>query len=138
MSPAEELMPEANPAAPHVVLLVEDEVLIRLATADHLREAGFKVVEAGTASEAQELIKAGLQVDLVFTDITMPGAMDGVGLCRWLQGIGATAPVMLASGVPRALESAKRDCTNVFGVAAKPYDLDHIVSRIRSILAEQS
>jgi CheY-like chemotaxis protein len=131
-------MQEANLADPHVVLLVEDEVLIRLAAADHLRAAGFKVVEAGAACEAQELIKAGLQVDLVFTDITMPGEMDGVGLCRWLQEIGITAPIMLASGVPHALESAKRDCTNVFGVAAKPYDLDLIVTQIRSILAERS
>ncbi|MGD9979331.1 MAG: response regulator transcription factor [Hyphomonadaceae bacterium] len=137
MSPAADLMDETNPAGQPVVLLVEDEVLIRLATADHLRASGFKVVEAGTAAEAQELILAGLKVDVVFSDITMPGEIDGVGLAGWLQTIGATTPVVLASGVPRALESAKQACTNVRAIAAKPYDHDEIAAQIRAIVGPQ-
>jgi CheY-like chemotaxis protein len=128
-------MDETNPAGQPVVLLVEDEVLIRLATADHLRLCGFKVVEAGAAAEAQELILAGLKVDLVFSDITMPGAIDGIGLAKWLETIGDTTPVLLASGVPRALDSAKQSCANVQAIAPKPYDQDEIVAQIRVILA---
>lgn len=134
MSPAADLMDETNPAGEPVVLLVEDEVLIRLATADHLRASGFKVVEASTAEEAQELIQAGLTVDLVFSDITMPGELDGVALCRWLEKSGIEAPVILASGVPRALDAAKQDCANVQSIATKPYDQDEIVAQIRAIL----
>jgi len=130
-------MDETNPAGQPVVLLVEDEVLIRLATADHMRMRGFKVVEAGTAAEAQELILAGLQVDLVFSDITMPGAMDGLGLAAWLEASGVATPVMLASGVPRALEGARESCANVQAVAAKPYDYDEIVAQIAAIIASR-
>lgn len=135
MSPAEDLMDEAHRAAQPIVLLVEDEVLIRLATADHLRLSGFKVVEAGTATEAQELILAGLTVDLVFSDITMPGGLDGVGLAKWLEESGVEAPVMLTSGVPRALDGAKQLCPNVCATSAKPYDADEVVAQIRAILA---
>jgi DNA-binding NtrC family response regulator len=134
MSPAEDLMDEPHVASQPVVLLVEDEVLIRLATADHLRLCGFKVVEAGTAIEAQELILAGLTVDLVFSDITMPGDLDGVGLAKWLQQSAADVPVILASGVPRALDGAKQSCPNVQAISAKPYDMDDVVSQIRSVL----
>ncbi len=135
MSPAEDLMDDAHPAAQPVVLLVEDEVLIRLATADHLRLCGFKVVEAGTATEAQELILAGLKVDLVFSDITMPGGLDGIGLAKWLEQTTADLPVMLASGVPRALDGAKQSCPNVRAISNKPYDGDEVVAQIRAILA---
>jgi DNA-binding NtrC family response regulator len=138
MSPAEDLMDETHPAAQPVVLLVEDEVLIRLATADHLRLCGFKVVEAGSAREAQELILAGLSVDLVFSDITMPGDIDGVGLVKWLEQSAAHVPVMLASGVPRALDSAKQSCPNVQAISAKPYDADEVVKQIRLILAARA
>ncbi|MGQ0533050.1 MAG: response regulator transcription factor [Caulobacteraceae bacterium] len=138
MSPAEDLMDEANPAAQPVVLLVEDEVLIRLAMADHLRLCGFKVVEAGSGVEAQELILAGLKIDLVFSDITMPGGIDGVGLAQWMQSTGVDAPVILASGVPRALDAATQNCANVRAVAAKPYDQDEIVAQIRAVLAAKT
>jgi CheY-like chemotaxis protein len=138
MSPAEDLMDEADSAAQPVVLLVEDEVLIRLATADHLRRCGFKVVEAGTATEAQDLILAGLKVDLVFSDITMPGGLDGLGLVKWLEQSAADVPVLLASGVPRALDRAKQSHPNVQAISAKPYDADEVVAQIRIILAARA
>lgn len=131
-------MNEAHPAAQPVVLLVEDEVLIRLATADHLRASGFKVVEAGAATEAQELILSGLKVDLVLSDITMPGGLDGVGLAQWLNQSEQGVPVILASGVPSALETARQTCPNVQAISAKPYDPDEIVAQIRAILAART
>jgi CheY-like chemotaxis protein len=138
MSPAADLMDETHPAGQPVVLLVEDEVLIRLATADHLRLCGFKVVEAGTAAEAQDLVLAGLMVDVVFSDITTPGPIDGIGLCRWLESAGVKVPVILASGVPRALDDARQSCFNVQAIAPKPYDQDEIVTQIRAILAARA
>jgi DNA-binding response OmpR family regulator len=136
MSPAENPMTDEHPAAQPVVLVVEDEVLIRLATADYLRENGFKVVEAATGGEAQELILAGLKPDLVFSDITMPGSVDGVALARWLSAQGVAAPVMLVSGVTAVLEEARAECANVRAIAIKPYDYDQILARIRALLSE--
>lgn len=131
-------MNEAHPAAKPMVLLVEDEVLIRLATADHLRASGFKVIEAGAATEAQELILSGLKVDLVFSDISMPGGLDGVGLAQWLNQTEQSIPVVLASGVTPALEEAKQTCSNVYAISAKPYDPDEIVAQIRAVLAARA
>ena len=128
-------MPEQHADAEPLVLVVEDEVLIRMAVADHLRHCGYKVAEAGSAAEAQELILSGLKVDLVFSDITMPGALDGIGLTQWLATHAPDVPVILTSGVTSSLDAAKRACTNIRALMPKPYDYDGVVTRIRAALS---
>lgn len=135
MSPAEDLMPEQRTDAEPIVLVVEDEVLIRIAAADHLRSCGFRVAEAGNAGEAQELILSGLKVDLVFSDVTMPGSMDGIGLAQWLHENTPDVPVILTSGVSSSLNAAKSVCKNVSAYAPKPYDYDGIVKQVRAAIA---
>lgn len=135
MSPAEELMPEQRTDAEPVVLVVEDEVLIRIAAADHLRSCGFRVAEAGNAGEAQELILSGLKVDVVFSDITMPGQIDGIALAQWLHDNVPGVPVILTSGVTSSLEAANEACSNVTACAPKPYDYDVLVAQVRDVIA---
>jgi CheY-like chemotaxis protein len=65
-----------------VVLIVEDEFLIRAATADAIREAGFEVLEAANADRAIAILESRSDVQVVFTDIHMPGSMDGAKLAR--------------------------------------------------------
>ncbi len=131
-------MSEQHTDAEPVVLVVEDEVLIRIAAADHLRHCGFKVAEASSAAEAQELILAGLAVDLVFSDITMPGQMDGVALAHWLHEHLPGVPVVLTSGVTSSLDAAKQACLNVHSYEPKPYGYDGIVSTIRAALTKHA
>src|SRR3954452_4819998 len=69
----------------HVVLLVEDEVLIRSMAAEVLRDAGFEVIEAGDADEAWAYLVTGAPVDLVFTHIRMPVSMTGVELANQIK-----------------------------------------------------
>jgi DNA-binding NtrC family response regulator len=135
MSPAEDKMPEQHQDAEPLVLVVEDEVLIRIAAADHLRSCGFRVAEASNAAEAQELILSGLKVDLVFSDITMPGPMDGVAFAQWLHAHAPDVPVILTSGVTNSLDAAKQACRNVHSYTPKPYDYDGIVASIRTVLS---
>ena len=59
-----------------VILIVEDEFLIRAATADVIREAGFEVLEAANADDALVILEARGDIRVVFTDIQMPGSMD--------------------------------------------------------------
>lgn len=134
MSPAEDIMPEQHADAEPLVLVVEDEVLIRIAAADHLRHCGFKVAEAGSATEAQELILAGLAVDLVFSDVSMPGKMDGIALAQWLHEHLPGVPVVLTSGVTSSLDAAKQACLNVHAYEPKPYGYDGLVTAIRTAL----
>jgi DNA-binding NtrC family response regulator len=138
MSPAEDLMPEQHAGAEPLVLVVEDEVLIRMAAADHLRSCGFKVAEAGSTAEAQELILSGLKVDLVFSDVTMPGAIDGVGLAQWLRVHAPDVPVILTSGVTSSLDAAREACSNVHSMLPKPYDYDGVVTQVRAALAARA
>ena len=80
------------------ILLVEDEVLIRLATAELLREEGYVVLEAVDAGEAMALLRSGHPLDLVITDVRMAGEMDGVALSYALKEARPNLPVALVSG----------------------------------------
>src|ERR1700693_4374987 len=64
------------------VLVVEDEFLIRINAAEMIEEAGFEVLEASNADEAVAILEARLDIAVVFTDIQMPGSMDGLKLAR--------------------------------------------------------
>src|SRR6266436_5346557 len=68
-----------------VVLLVEDEPLLRNTTGEYLRLSGYVVVEATDAAEAIGVIDRGEGLDLVISDVSLPGAVDGLGLARWLR-----------------------------------------------------
>ncbi len=120
------------------VLIVEDEVLSRLAMADYLRECGFQVIEAASGAEAQQLILAGVRVDLVFSDITMPGGVDGIDLALWLMVHAESAKVILTSGLPDALAKAQTACNQVLAFVPKPYDHAEIARRIRDVLRPAS
>ena len=75
-----------KPEVQETVLLVEDEVLVRMPIAQYLRDCGYKVIEAVNADEAiTVLLHKETVVDLVFSDIEMPGAVDGFGLAKWIR-----------------------------------------------------
>ena len=67
------------------VLVVEDEVLIRMLAADSLADSGYNVLEAGDAVEALKILESHGDIDVLFTDVNMPGPMDGLDLARLLQ-----------------------------------------------------
>jgi CheY-like chemotaxis protein len=69
-----------------IVLIVEDDFLIRMNAAGMIEDAGFEVVEAASADEAIVILEARLDIRVVFTDIQMPGSMDGVKLARFVRG----------------------------------------------------
>lgn len=93
---------EANSAAGShhapVILLVEDEILIRLSSAEYLREEGYTVLEASDAVEALVLFASDHPLDLVITDVRMPGELDGVKLTQIIKEAKPDLPVALASG----------------------------------------
>jgi CheY-like chemotaxis protein len=84
-----------------VVLVVEDEVVLRMAVSLHLREAGLIVIEAVDAEEAVEILHANKSIALVFSDINMPGLVDGNDLAAWIAGRYPDIKVLLTSGIGR-------------------------------------
>jgi CheY-like chemotaxis protein len=115
------------------VLVVEDEALIRALIAEELRLEGFSVIEAGRADEALTYIKAGEQVDLVFSDIRMPGLLDGLQLAEILRDKYPDIPVILTSG-----NAPSSHVVIVEAFVPKPYDVTQTIALMSAILAQKS
>lgn len=115
------------------ILVVEDEPVIRMDVADGLREFGFKVYEAGDGHEALQIL-AKTPVNIVFSDIQLPGGLDGFDIARHVRAKLPGVPVILTSGFVRA-DSAPSDMADVAPLVAKPYDLHKLVERFRTALA---
>ena len=137
MSPAEDII-SATADGGSVILVAEDEVLVRLAVSEHLRACGFTVIEAASAEEARAVLLSGIEIDLVFSDIQMPGAMDGVALAQWLAVNHPDIPVVLTSGAAGSLSHARPACAQVKEFLVKPYDPDMLITRIRVHLARRA
>ena len=126
-----EVSPETRSKA---VLIVEDEVLVRMVIADYLRDCGYRVIEAGSAAEAITVLNSAEPVDIVFSDNQMPGEMDGFGLSTWVRQNHPTVKVLLTSGNARAARTAGDLCEDG-PLEQKPYHPQTILSRIQQLLA---
>ena len=107
-------------------------MLVRMPIAEYLRDCGYMVLEADSADEAMELIDGEDPVDLVFSDVRMPGAMDGLDLARWMQRTHPAVPVLQTSGY-----TGDRFLEQEYGPARlieKPYSQAKVVRRIQSLL----
>jgi DNA-binding NtrC family response regulator len=123
-----------KPEVQETVLLVEDEVLVRAPIAQYLRDCGYKVIEAANADEAMTLLMhKETVVDIVFSDIEMPGAVDGFGLAKWIREHRPGLDVLLAGTVPRTVENAQQLCEQ--GSVPKPYDAQIVHNHIKRLLA---
>jgi len=125
--------PERVPA----ILIVEDDALIRLTLSDYLQDQGFKVLEATTGDEALGVIAAPeFKVDLIFTDVMMPGVTDGFALAKWMNENHPDIPVIVTSGDAEKIANAP-DLEGGCQFVAKPYELDAVADKIRQTLKEQ-
>jgi CheY-like chemotaxis protein len=134
MCPAEDISVETDPDRGAIVLIVEDETLVRMAAAEHLRDAGYAVVEAASGDEAQAVLEAGVRVSLIFSDVNMPGAVDGLALAQWAGAQQNPPIVMLTSGVPEVLTQARARCPNVRKFLIKPYVYEDLERSLRELL----
>jgi DNA-binding NtrC family response regulator len=123
-----------KPNLQETILLVEDEVLVRAPIAQYLRDCGYRVIEAVNAEEAMTvLLHEETVVDIVFSDIEMPGAVDGFGLAKWIREHRPGLDVLLAGTINRTVENAKQLCAE--GPVPKPYDAQIVHNHIKRLLA---
>lgn len=111
-----------------VVLVVEDEVLVRLAAIDTLENAGFEVIEAANADEAIEILENRRDIRVVFTDVQMPGSMDGLKLAHAVRNRWPPIKIIVTSGRGVVKEHDLPDGGRFF---AKPYDPAEVSDTIR-------
>lgn len=107
---------EANGVA-RVVLVVEDDILLRCSIADSLREAGYTVVETASGERAIALCQSGLSIDIVFTDINLMGAITGWEVAESLRAAAPNMSVLYTSG--KSIDPERCVSGGVF--IAKPY-----------------
>jgi CheY-like chemotaxis protein len=90
------------------ILVVEDEVMIRMLMSDVLRDEGYLVIEAANGDEGKDLLLSGHGIDLIVTDVRMPGQTDGVQLAALAKSLEPSRPVVVVSGhlPPAAANSA--------------------------------
>ncbi len=114
------------------LLVAEDDVFIRAMIADFLRDVGYDVVEASNADEAVAVFESGTPVDLLFSDVKMPGSMDGVELARRVKSRWPDTHVLLTSGYSSGLSNAREQ--SLEHVLPKPYRPLSLLAAILSVV----
>jgi CheY-like chemotaxis protein len=135
MKPEDQTTGEAAREQGAIVLVVEDEWIARIAVAEYLQGCGFRVLEAANADDAINVLNANDEIAVLFTDIEMPGSMDGFGLAGWVRRERPEVKIILTSGVVRPIEAA-RDLCEEGAFMAKPYSHPDLARRIRMHLAK--
>lgn len=125
--------PQATPHQP-IVLLVDDEYLVRGVLGEILKESGFEVVTAENGAEAIHVLSKLERVDLVFSDIKM-APLDGFALAKWAHENRPGLPVILASGYSGKTNMAAE--LNGAQFFRKPFDFDAVVEKIRDTIAHK-
>jgi CheY-like chemotaxis protein len=113
-----------------LVLVVEDEPFVRMIAAEGLEDAGFEVLEAASADDALEILDSRDDVGVLFTDVNMPGSVDGVGLAKLVHERWPELRIVITSGMdrPRA-----KDIPDEGRFVAKPYrpgDVAHVIEEL--------
>jgi DNA-binding NtrC family response regulator len=121
------------PGARTTVLIVEDDVLLRMDAMQMIEEAGFEVVEAATADQAITILESRLDIHVVFTDVDMPGSMNGIKLAEAVRGRWPPIKIIATSG-HFSLGSADLPAGGRF--IAKPYNFKIVTETIRELLGQ--
>ena len=117
-----------------VVLVVEDDFLIRICAFGMIEEAGFEVVAAANADEAMEILDIRLDVAVVFTDIQMPGSMDGLKLAATIRGRWPPIKIVATSGI---VDVRRVDLPEGGRFVLKPYCAAEIVGTLRELVGTE-
>lgn len=117
-----------------VVLVVEDDAMIRMGAVDLVLSAGYEALEACNADEAIAALEARADIDLVFTDVQMPGTMDGIKLVHYIRDRWPPVRLIVASGAAIIEESSLPGGSRFF---SKPYGDHAITDAMAQMLADK-
>jgi two-component sensor histidine kinase/CheY-like chemotaxis protein len=117
------------------VLVVEDEMVLRMRAVDIVEDAGFTAVEAVNADEAMSILEARSDISLLFTDIQMPGSMDGLKLAHAVHDRWPEIKIILVSGQVKPSETDKPVDSRFFG---KPIEVKQMIAELREMVGAGS
>jgi two-component sensor histidine kinase/ActR/RegA family two-component response regulator len=120
-------------AAPPTVLIVEDEMMLRMRAVDLVEDAGFTPVEAVNADEALSILESRSDIELLFTDIQMPGTMDGLKLAHAVHERWPSIKIILVSGQLNPTDDDKPADSRFFG---KPIDVKDMIAEMQDMIGK--
>jgi CheY-like chemotaxis protein len=123
-------MSESSNGIPNV-LVVEDEMMLRMRAVDIVEDAGFRSVEAVNADEAIAILESRSDISLLFTDIQMPGSMDGLKLAHAVHNRWPFIKIILVSGQVHPTEAERPADSRFFG---KPLGVDQVIAELRTMV----
>lgn len=126
-------MGQSPPYSRPVVLVVEDEPLLRLMALDLVEEAGLEAIEATNADDAIVILEARADIRIIFTDIDMPGSMDGLRLAAAVRDRWPPVRIIVTSGY-RRIDPADLPEGAIF--LAKPYDIDTLTIHLQRLAGQ--
>ena len=125
------------PGETKIILVVEDEPRVRRLTLRDLKKLGYATIEAENADVARATLESGVSVDLVFTDVLMPGKMDGHMLALWIQENFPEVKVVLTSGYNKGKDEVFGNSVEYFPMVRKPYEVRTLAKIIRDELSKK-
>jgi response regulator RpfG family c-di-GMP phosphodiesterase len=133
-------MPDRNskPANSRTVLVLDDDVLVRMPVVQFLRDCGYRVVEAASTDEAIVILqKTNIPVDVVMSEIDIPGSMNGFGFAQWARSVRPEMKILLAGTPERTVRNAAELC-EVGPTLKRPYGHKLVLDRIKRLLAARA
>jgi two-component sensor histidine kinase len=116
---------------PPNVLVVEDEMVLRMRAVDIVEDAGFKAIEAVNADQALSILESRSDISLLFSDIQMPGTMDGLKLAHAVHDRWPSIKIILVSGQVRPLDEDKPPDSRFFG---KPLEMTQMIAELKEMV----
>lgn len=118
-----------------VVLVVEDDWLVRLIAVEVVEDAGFVAIEAANADEAIRILEHRADIAVIFTDVDMPGSMDGLKLAHAVRHRWPPIKIIIVSGKAHLSDADLPPDTQFF---SKPYSVPGMISQLRALVAPPS
>ncbi|WP_259744983.1 response regulator, partial [Pseudomonas protegens] len=126
--------PAREPGGQERILVVEDNADVRSAAVEMLKHEGYQVRTAANGDAAMQLLMAGLKVDLIFTDVVMPGLIKSTDLATWARTQAPPIAVLFTSGHTRDMISRNHQLSPDTHLLSKPYGPDDLSAMVRSLL----
>src|SRR3984893_5500690 len=128
----------SKPPNSRTVLVLDDDVLVRMPVVQFLRDCGYRVVEAASTDEAMAIFqKTNFHVDVVLGEIDIPGSMNGFGFAQWARSVRPELKILLAGTPERTVRNAAELC-EVGPTLKRPYDHKLVLDRIKRLPAARA
>jgi len=127
-------MPSSEAGRPFAVLVVEDDAILRLHALDIVEEAGFTAIEAKNADEAIAILESRSDIALLYTDINMPGSMDGLKLAHAVRDRWPPIKIVVVSGQVQVDQNDLPSDSRFFG---KPFEAQKMIGELRNLIADR-